>query len=245
MSGQQETGTPGELAAPLARLRLLGPQWNSAAENAFAAVAGSPERYLAAGQWVAAWLERLRSLPPGRGAVTEPGEIEVGEAADVAAAAALLAAWDARDSAAPVPGAPVPLTAAERSALTAAAFAIRYAEVTDWLTARRRRRAMAAGGPGWLVLDESGDAAGSLFIPYRRLEVNPATGVGVLVETRPDDRFVTVVHDVHVVRVDPATGVLSFEEPSRNWESSSAEEREKLVDSLRTDDLHGTGHHGR
>src|SRR5579875_75050 len=253
MSWQEETGAAGELAAPLARLRLLGAQWNSAAENAFAALASSPEHYLAAGHWVAAWLERLRGLPPGQGAGAEPGGIEAGEAGgidpgeagDAAAAAALLAAWDARDSAAPARDAPVPLTAAERGALTAAAFAIRYAEVTDWLTARRRRRAMAAAGPGWLVLDESGDAAGNLFIPYRRLEVDPATGVGVLVETRPDDRFVTVVHEVHVVRVDPATGVLTLEEPDRSWEFSSREERERLVGSLRAGGARGDGHRGR
>src|SRR5579875_4033524 len=114
MSGQKETGAPGELAAPLARLRLLGAQWSSAAGNAFAALASSPERYLAAGRWVAAWLERLRGLPPGQGAGAESGGIEAGEEGDVAAAAALLAAWDARDSAAPVRDAPVPLTAAER-----------------------------------------------------------------------------------------------------------------------------------
>lgn len=244
MSGQKDTGNPDEPAEPLTRLRLLGRQWSSAAENAFAALASSPERYLAAGHWVAAWLEQLRSLPPGQDAGQEPGEMEAGEGDD--AVAALLAAWDARDSAAPVPDTPAPLTAAERSALTAAAFAIRYAEVAGWLTARRRRRAMAASvGPGWLVLDESGDATGNLFIPYRRLEVDPATGFGVLVETRPDDRFVSVVHDVHIVRVDLASGVLAFEEPNTSWEFSSPEEREKLVASLRAGDVHGDGRRKR
>jgi hypothetical protein len=259
MREQSETGTPGEPAA-LARLRLLGPQWRSAADTAFAAVAGSPERYLAAGRWVAAWLERLRGLPPGRAAgaeeataeqaaaeqgVTDDGVTGDGEAGDAAAAVALLAAWDARDSAASDCEAPVPLSAAERSALTATAFAIRYAEVTDWLAARRRRRAMAAAGPGWLVLDEAGDAAGDPFIPYRRLEVDPVNGTGVLVETHPDDHFATVIHRVQVIHVDPSTGVLTVEKADISWEFSSVQERETLVASIRADGVPGTRHNGR
>ncbi len=207
MNAQAPEPTPGTPSTPQARLQLLGQQWMTTAQDAFTGVAQSPERYVAAGQWVAGWLERLRGLPPGQGDGPEPGDPEGGEERDAAIAAALLGAWDSRDSAA-ADGPPVPLTAGERAALTTAAFAIRYAEVAGELASRRRRRVMAAarggsaGGPGWLVLDEAGDAAGNPFITYRRLEVDPETGSGVLVETRPDDRFAGVIHAVHVVSVD-------------------------------------------
>ena len=225
---------------PQVRLRLLGPQWMAMAEEAFGGVAQSPERYVAAGHWVAAWLDRLRALPPGLAAHPGPGSQDDAEERDAAAAAALLEAWDRRDSAGS--GAPVPLTAGERAALTAAAFAIRYAEVADWLAARRRRRAMAAArsaadapatGPRWLVLDEAGDPSGDPFITYRRLEVDPETGSGVLVETRPDDRFTGVIHLVRTALVDPNTGELIIDDNSKSWEFYSAEERESLIGRLR------------
>jgi hypothetical protein len=233
---------------PQVRLHLLGPQWMAMAEEAFAGVTQSPERYVAAGRWVAAWLDRLRALPPGRAAHLEPGSQDDVEERDAAAAAALLDAWDSRESA--DSGAPVPLTAGERAALTAAAFAIRYAEVADWLAARRRRRAMtaarsaagaSANGPRWLVLDEAGDPAGDPFITYRRLEVDPETGSGVLVETRPDDRFTGVIHQVRTALVDPNTGELIIDDKSRSWEFHSAGERESLVGRLRARDFRDGG----
>lgn len=232
----EQSPDPG-LAAPLARLRRLGPQWQAAAEGAFAGIAASPGRYVAAGRLVAGWLDRLRDLSPGQVADQD------GEAADAAAAAALLDAWDARDAAVPGDAAALPLTTAERAALTACAFAMRYTEVADWLAARQRRRAMAAaraaGRRDWVVLDTAGDPAGDPFITYRRLEVAPETGIGVLVTTRPDDRFVAVIHEVRSITVDPDTGELDIESSDFCMEVSSRDEREGIVDSLRAQQANG------
>jgi hypothetical protein len=256
---------PGE-PSPLVRLRQLGPQWAGASGGAFAGMAQSPERYAAASRLVAAWLNRLRAAAPDAAEPGEPSETDV--VGDVgaagagpgdegrdrvaqAAAAALLDAWDHREQGtgdAVADGTGLPLTEAERAALATAAFAIRYGEVTAWVAARRRRRAMARaaaqanGGPGgWLVLDETGDPAGDPFIAYRRLEVDPVTGAGVLVETRPDESFTGVIHGVQVISVDPATGELTADNDAEYCEFSSAEEREERVSALRADDDRGPG----
>jgi hypothetical protein len=256
---------PGE-PSPLVRLRQLGPQWAGASGGAFAGMAQSPERYAAASRLVAAWLNRLRAAAPDANELTEANETDVvggvgAAGADPgdegrdwvaqAAAAALLDAWDRREQGtgdAVADGTGLPLTEAERAVLTTAAFAIRYGEVTAWVAARRRRRAMARaaaqanGGPGgWLVLDETGDPAGDPFVAYRRLEVDPVTGAGVLVETRPDESFTGVIHGVQIISVDPATGELTADNDAEYCEFSSAEEREERVSALRADDDRGPG----
>jgi hypothetical protein len=238
MSAQSQQPEPaGTRTAPLARLRELGPQWQATAEDAFAGIAQSPGRYVAAGRWVSGWLERLRGLPPGQVAEKAGGGARDSEATDTAAADALLDAWDTRDSADPADAAALPLTTAERAALTACAFAIRYTEVAGWLAARQRCRVMAgaraAGREGWVVLEEAGEPAGDPFITYRRLEVDPATGTGVFVTTRPDDRFVAVIHEIQPAFVDPDTGKLDIEIAGDSFEASSHDERESIVDSLR------------
>ncbi|HEY2521568.1 MAG TPA: hypothetical protein VGJ19_15760 [Streptosporangiaceae bacterium] len=233
----------------------------AASGGAFAGMAQSPERYAAAARLVAAWLDRLREeagKAGGAGELDLDGDEEHDQGAQ-AAAAVLVDAWDERESGtgdAAVDGAALPLTAAERAALTAAAFAIRHGEVMGELAARRRRRAMAraargardgggdegagdipeGGQPGgWLVLDEVGDPAGDPFVAYRRLEVDPVTGSGVLVETRPDESFTGVVHAVHAVSVDPASGELNADNSAGYWEFDSAPALEEQVAALRAD----------
>ena len=198
----------------------------------------------------------------GTGGAGGAGELDLDSDEDhdpgaQAAAAALVDAWDARESGtgdAAADGTALPLTAAERAELTAAAFAIRHGEVIGWLAARRRRRAMGRAardaqaardaGPdaepegGWLVLDEVGDPAGDPFVAYRRLEVDPVTGSGVLVETRPDESFTGVVHAVHCVSVDPASGELNTDNSAEYWEFNSAAAREEQVAALRADRGH-------
>jgi hypothetical protein len=245
--------------SPLDRLRQLGPQWAAGSAEAFGGMTQSPERYAAAGRLVAAWLERLRPIEAdvasggggadragGAGELVGAGEAggECDEDHDAGAqtvAAALLDAWDGREDADVARGLALPLTEAERDALTVAAFAIRYGEVTGWLAARRRHRAMAraaaqTGRPrgDWLVLDEAGDPSGDPFIAYRRLEVDPVTGSGVLVETRPDDDFTGVVHVVQLVSVDPVSGELTADNSSTYWEFGTAGEREERVSALRS-----------
>ena len=56
-SGTSDTpGSPAPdadaLITPTERLRRLGPRWMALAEDAFAGVTQSPERYVAAGRWV-------------------------------------------------------------------------------------------------------------------------------------------------------------------------------------------------
>lgn len=241
MSEESEPPSPAGPRA-VARLRQLGPQWQAAAENAFAGIPQSTGRYVAAGRWVSRWLERLRGLPPALPSALPSAQVG-DQAQDDAAAAALLNAWDARDAGTPADAAALPLTPAERAALTACAFAIRYAEVAGWLDARERRRAMAAaraaGRRGWVVLDEAGEPAGDPFITYRRLEVDPETGIGVLVTTRPDDRFVAIIHEVQSVSVDVITGELNIDINGDICELSSREQREAIVDSLRVRQTNG------
>jgi hypothetical protein len=86
-----------------------------------------------------------------------------------------------------------------------------------------------------VVLDEVGDPAGDPFVAYRRLEVDPVTGSGVLVETRPDESFTGVVHTVHAVSVDPASGELNTDNSAGYWEFDSAPAREEHVAALRAD----------
>ena len=248
MAAQARTPAAGkpDRTALQARLRHLGSQWRAAAEGAFNGLAQSPERYIAAGRLVAAWLDRLRALPPVPAAGAHAsGSGYPDERDDEAAVAALLAAWDARASrTADSETASLPVTSAEREALIATAFAIRYTEVADWLVLRQRRRTMAgaAGSPGkWVILDEAGDANGDPFIAYRRIEVDPVTGHGVLVETRPDDSFTRAIHEVHLIRVDPLTGELECDSAETSWEFKSASEREDHVATLRPGAARTTG----
>lgn len=225
--------------APNERLRSLGSRWTAAAADAFAGMAASPERYLAASRLVAAWLDHLRALPSeteGRSETEGPSGTDGDN--DDEAATALISAWETRESRSADIGAGLPLTAAERATLTVAAFAIRYGEVADRLSARARRRALAdaAAGPGgWVVLDESGDPVGDPFVSYQRLEAEAATGRGVLVQTRPDESFTGVIHEVHPVLVDPETGELSADYYESSCEFKSMEEREEQVAAIRAD----------
>jgi len=79
----------------------------------------------------------------------------------------------------------------------------------------------------------AGDADGDPFIAYRRIEVDPVTGHGVLVETRPDDSFTRAIHEVHLICVDPHTGELKYDSAEKLREFKSASERESHVAALR------------
>lgn len=92
-----------------------------------------------------------------------------------------------------------------------AALAMRSRELLALQAAARRveaLRAAAARGEAWVVLESAGDPGGDPFLPYRRLEVEVATGRGLLVTAEPDEQFRGCVHAVEPVRVDPATGAV-------------------------------------
>ncbi len=81
----------------------------------------------------------------------------------------------------------VALDTSQATQIGLAALAIRQREVAVAEVAHARvarlTAARAAGG-GWVVLEESGDPAGSPFAPYRRLEAESESGRALLVRGR-------------------------------------------------------------
>ena len=110
----------------------------------------------------------------------------------------------------------VALDTSQATQIGLAALAIRQREVAVAEVAHARvarlTAARAAGG-GWVVLEESGDPAGSPFAPYRRLEAESESGRALLVRAEPDERFESTVHRVDPVRIDLRTGRLSDDPP--------------------------------
>ncbi|MDA0641037.1 hypothetical protein, partial [Nonomuraea ferruginea] len=148
--------------------------WTAAAERAFAGSAHQPDIYLRTTRLVGAVAQRLRES--GRG--LEP----------------LVEAWaEHRELVRRVVESSELLTSdgLDVEAVAGAAFAMRYREALEEVTLDDRLAALAqaAPGAGWLVLEESGYRPGDPFVPYRRLEVDPATGRALLVTTRPDETF--------------------------------------------------------
>ncbi len=196
--------------------------WTAAAERAFAGSAHQPDIYLRTTRLVGAVAQRLRES--GRG--LEP----------------LVVAWaEHRELVRRVVESSELLTSdgLDVEAVAGAAFAMRYREALEEVTLDDRLAALAqaAPGAGWLVLEESGYRPGDPFVPYRRLEVDPATGRALLVTTRPDETFTACVHTVERGRIDLETGRLASGEPGDGGhvlhEAASAEEREVWVTRLK------------
>lgn len=196
--------------------------WNVAAERAFAAGIHQPDIYLRTTRLVGAVARRLRAS--GRG--LEP----------------LVEAWpEHRELVHRVVESSEVLTSdgLDVEAVAGAAFAMRYREVLEEVTLDDRLAALAkaAPGTGWLVLEESGYRPGDPFVPYRRLEADPATGRALLVTTRPDETFTACVHTVEQGRIDLETGRFASGEPGEPGhglhEVASAEEREAWVAQLK------------
>lgn len=191
--------------------------WTAAAERAFSGGVHQPDLYLRTTRLVGAVAQRLREL--GRG--LEP----------------LVEAWPGhRDLVRRVVESSELLTSdgLDVEAVAGAAFAMRYREALEEVTLDDRLAALAKAAPdsGWLVLEESGYRPGDPFVPYRRLEADPATGRALLVTTRPDDSFTACVHTVEEGRIDLETGRLDSGEP-RFREFTSSEEREAWVTRLK------------
>lgn len=118
-----------------------------------------------------------------------------------------------------------------------AALAQRLPEVRAQEANRQRAAALGtarAGAGGWVVLEESGDPAGDVLAPYRRLEADAVSGSAVLVRTQPDELFADCVHTVESLRVDLVTGALIVggESPGPTTVADPAA-RETLVARLR------------
>jgi hypothetical protein len=106
---------------------------------------------------------------------------------------------------------PTGLTAADLDVVAQAALALRSREVLAERAAQRRVTTLDAGrarGETWVVLETSGDPAGDVLSPYRRLEAHVSTGRAVLVTTGPDADLTRCLHAVEPVLLDLASGAL-------------------------------------
>ncbi|MEU8246291.1 hypothetical protein [Nonomuraea sp. NPDC048916] len=199
--------------------------WNAAADRAFSVAVHQPDVYLRTTRLVAAVVRELRER--GRGA--EP----------------LVEAWrEHRELVRRVADSSDLLTldGLDVDEVAGAAFTMRYREVLEEITLDDRLAALAEAAPdaGWLVLEESGYRPGDPFVPYRRLEVEPATGRALLVTTRPNETFTACVHTVERGHIDLETGRLASGDPGAPGddlhEVASSEEREALVARVKGSD---------
>jgi hypothetical protein len=120
-----------------------------------------------------------------------------------------------------------------------AALAMRQREVLGEQARSRRLERLAAAqrsGQVWVTVEEAGDPSGDPLLPYRRLEVEVATGRGLLVSATADDTFTGCVHLVEQVRVDLASGTHS--EPETEATYPTAEAREQGADAWRDASSH-------
>jgi hypothetical protein len=199
-------------------LHDLARGWSAASDRAFATAMTDPESYVRTARLTAAVTAALRAR--GRGA------------------APLLAAWsDRAELIAELVASQDLLTTAglDLEVVAGAAFAMRYREVTVELVHDRRLAVLANLPPdaGWTMLEESGYFPGDPFVPYRRLEVDPTTGGGILVTTRADEQFAACIHAVEAVHLDRATGELQAppggDTSDAPEEFATAEQREQQV----------------
>jgi hypothetical protein len=177
---------------------LLAASWEQAEARLYPTVLDRPDLYQRIIRLVRATADHLRLLGPGTGALVA-----------AAARGPELVAAVVDDSG-------VPAAELDLELLARAALALRYRELRAEQSARRRLRRVEEGrasGVPWLVVEESGDAAGDPFLPYSRLEVAPATGRGLLITTAADDEYRNVEHEIRRVRVDPETGAV-IEDPA-------------------------------
>lgn len=213
-----------------ASLDTLARQWRAASDQAFTAAAHDPQTYIRATRLVGALSAHLRTLGSG--------------------AAPLLGAWRRhREIVLRVAADDDLLTTdgVDLATVAAAAFAMRHREVAQEIAADERRAAMSARpADAWSVLEERGYAPGDPFVPYRRLEVHPATGRALLITTAPDENYQVCIHQVQVLAIDAATGELSAADgdgrpasvgggqPAPVEEFASASEREAHVARVKT-----------
>ena len=196
----------------------LAADWQAASERAFGVALQQPEVYQRTALIVGALVRRIRE--EGRG----PG--------------ALVAAWERRRPLLEevlADDARLGATRTDLELVAGAAFAMRYREVVAEIEAAQRLHRLATATPreGWVVLEESGFAAGDPFMAYRRVEAEPSTGRALLVTTRPDDTFTGCVHEIAVGRLDPASGEVAWDHESADDTFTEATSREAAVAALK------------
>jgi hypothetical protein len=191
---------------------LLAASWERAEAQLYPAVLERPDLYERIIRLVRYVADHLRLLGPGTSALVA-----------AAARGPELVAAVVDDSG--IPSAELDLELVARAAL-----ALRYRELRGEQAGRRRLRRVedgrAAGVP-WVVVEESGNAAGDPFLPYSRLEVATASGRGLLITTAADDEYRHVEHQLRRVRLDIGTGEV-VEDPDEpgvvTWPDAAARE---------------------
>jgi hypothetical protein len=171
--------------------------WQRGESRLFQSVLWDPDSYQRSVELIGLVLEHLRAEGPG----SQP--LLTADALGPALVEQVLGAADAA----------VGLDAA---GIAQAALAIRYREVVGEQVRWRRLRRIADAqerGETWVTLEESGDPAGNPLLPYRRLEVEVATGRGLVVSASADDTFAASIHRVDQMRVDLADGAMAETAP--------------------------------
>lgn len=213
------SGTEGEPAVD-AVPGELGTRWRRAEERLALTAVSAPEVFQRSLGMVGRTVEHLRSLGPGHApllaASSRGGRLVV-------------------DALGGAPGGPTP---ADLAVVAEAALALRHREVVAEQAAQRRVAALHAArdrGEVWVVLETSGDPAGDVFSPYRRLEAHVGTGRGVLVTTGPDADLSGCLHAVDPVLVDLRSGALHELPDDRvaGTTHSGPDQREEQVSRLR------------
>lgn len=175
---------------------LLAASWQQAEARLYPSVLERPDLYQRIVRLVRATADHLRLLGPGTSALVAAA----GRGPELVAAV--------------VDDTGIPATELDLELVARAALAQRYRELRGEQTVRRRLRRIEearAAGDTWVVVEETGDAAGDPFLPYTRFEVATATGRGLLVSASPDEEYRAVVHQIRRVRLDLTTGELADE----------------------------------
>lgn len=183
--------------------------WRAGEERVYLAALGDVDLYRRTVTLVGAVLDHLRTLGPGT-----PGLL-------AAAARGPELVEEA------TPDEAVGSAGIDRRLVVDAALAQRYREVVAEQRCRRRLAVIDAArrrGETRVVLEESGDPAGDPFRPYRRVEVEVATGRALLVSATPDEEFRRCVHAVEPLRVDLRTGTVAPLDDDRVAPVSSADD---------------------
>ena len=226
-SDHSEPPDPKASAQP--SLETLAQQWRAAADQVFTAALSDPQAYIRATRLAGAVAAHLRTL--GRGA------------------APLITAWSRhREIVLRVTADDDLLTTegVDVTAVAATAFAMRHREVAHEIAVDARREAIShLPSTAWSVLEEHGYAHGDPFVPYRRIEVHPATGRVILVTTAPDESYSACTHQVEALAVDVPTGEITAPVDAGGQtlvrQFASASEREAHVAELKAQITPATG----
>ena len=179
---------PPEPAVPPAVLR----SWDEAEARLFPLVMAQPELYQQALGAIQRLLGRLREtcqdLPALLAAHERGGDLLAGDE---------------------VPG-------VRPGLIAAAACATRYRELVAELAAAGRLEALdraRAQGVPWTVVEENGQPERAPYVPYQRVEAEPATGRAVVVSIGPDETLSRAVYRLDAGQIDLASGALRIGDP--------------------------------